>query len=227
MNTIRTVITTIWNTIKSTVTSVLNAIRNAVSSVFNRIVSAVRSAMGNVLGAVRTGFSNVKGFITGLAGQAYTWGRDLIMGIVRGIQSCISAVSNAVCNVANTIRRVIHFSVPDEGPLTYYESWMPDFMKGLAAGIEKSKGMVARAMDGVASDMVLNPNVSVEQMNEGYTGTANAEGSSELIAAITSAMQNVKGDSGDLVIPVYLGGTLLDEVIISAQQRANLRSGGR
>lgn len=35
------------------------------------------------------------------------------------------------------------------------------------------------------------------------------------------------GQSGDIVIPVYLGGTLLDEVIVNAQQRANLRSGGR
>lgn len=227
MNAIRTVITTIWNTIKSTVTSVLNAIRNAVSSVFNGIVSAVHGAMVSVLNAVQSGFSNVKGFITGLAGQAFYWGRDMIMGIVRGIQSCISAVSNAVCNVANTIRRVLHFSVPDEGPLTDYESWMPDFMKGLASGIEKSKGMVAKAMDGVASDMVLNPNVSTEQMSAGYAGTSKIDGMSEMMTAITSAMQNVKGDSGDLVIPVYLGGTMLDEVIISAQQRANLRSGGR
>ena len=227
MNAIRTVITTIWNTIKGTVTSILGAIKSAVSSVFNNIISAVRSAMGTVLNAVRNGFSNVKGFITGLAGQAYNWGRDMIMGIVRGIQSCISAVSNAVCNVANTIRRVLHFSVPDEGPLTDYESWMPDFMKGLASGIEKSKGMVAKAMDGVASDMVLNPNVSTEQMSAGYAGTSKIDGMSEMMTAITSAMQNVKGDSGDLVIPVYLGGTMLDEVIISAQQRANLRSGGR
>jgi hypothetical protein len=35
------------------------------------------------------------------------------------------------------------------------------------------------------------------------------------------------GQGGDIVIPVYVGGTLLDEVIVNAQQRANLRSGGR
>ena len=32
---------------------------------------------------------------------------------------------------------------------------------------------------------------------------------------------------GDIVIPIYLDGTLLDEVIVGAQQRRNLRSGGR
>lgn len=51
-------------------------------------------------------------------------------------------------------------SVPDEGPLTDYETWMPDFMSGLAKGIEKSKGMVASAMDGVAADMVVDPKIS-------------------------------------------------------------------
>jgi len=38
---------------------------------------------------------------------------------------------------------------------------------------------------------------------------------------------NASGQGGDIVIPVYLGGTMLDEVIVNAQQRANLRSGGR
>ena len=41
--------------------------------------------------------------------------------------------------VADTIRSFLHFSVPDEGPLTDFESWMPDFMSGLAKGIQKTK----------------------------------------------------------------------------------------
>ena len=60
------------------------------------------------------------------------------MGIVNGIKSCIGAVGDAVKSVADKIKSFLHFSVPDEGPLTDYESWMPDFMGGLAKGIEKS-----------------------------------------------------------------------------------------
>ncbi len=55
----------------------------------------------------------------------------------------------------------LHFSVPDEGPLTDYESWMPDFMGGLAKGIEKSRSMIQNAVKDVASDMITNPDVSV------------------------------------------------------------------
>lgn len=227
MNTIKSTITTIWNTIRSTVSTVLGAIKGAVTSVFNGIVNAVKGAMGNVLNAVKTGFSNVKNHITGLASQAFTWGKDLVMGIVNGIKSCIGAVGDAVKGVADKIKSFLHFSVPDEGPLTDYESWMPDFMGGLAKGIEKSRGMIQKAVSGVSSDMVVSPKVSSMESMTGTGTAAQPEGISGMLSAITSAIENIKPDSGDIVIPVYLGGTMLDEVIVSAQQRANLRSGGR
>ena len=227
MNTIKSTITTIWNTIRSTVSTVLGAIKGAVTCVFNGIVNAVKGAMGNVLNAVKTGFSNVKNHITGLASQAFTWGKDLVMGIVNGIKSCIGAVGDAVKGVADKIKSFLHFSVPDEGPLTDYESWMPDFMGGLAKGIEKSRGMIQKAVSGVSSDMVVSPKVSSMESMTGTGTAAQPEGISGMLSAITSAIENIKPDSGDIVIPVYLGGTILDEVIVSAQQRANLRSGGR
>ena len=100
-------------------------------------------------------------------------------------------------------------------------------MGGLAKGIEKSRGMIQKAVSGVSSDMVISPKVSSMESMTG-TGTAGQpEGISGMLSAITSAIENIRTDSGDIVIPVYLGGTMLDEVIVSAQQRANLRSGGR
>lgn len=227
MNTIKSTISTIWNTIKSTISTVLGAIKGAVTSVFSGIVNAVKSAMGNVLNAVKSGFANVKNHITGLASQAFTWGKDLVMGIVNGIKSCIGAVGDAVKSVADKIKSFLHFSVPDEGPLTDYESWMPDFMGGLAKGIEKSRGMIQKAVSGVSSDMVVSPKVSSMESMTGTGTAAQPEGISGMLSAITSAVENIRTDSGDIVIPVYLGGTMLDEVIVSAQQRANLRSGGR
>ena len=159
MNTIKSTISTIWNTIKSTISTVLGAIKGAVTSVFSGIVNAVKSAMVNVLNAVKSGFANVKNHITGLASQAFTWGRDLVMGIVNGIRSCIGAGADAASSVASKIRSFLHFSVPDEGPLTDYESWMPDFMDGLAKGIEKSRGMIQKAVKDVSADMIISPDV--------------------------------------------------------------------
>lgn len=73
--------------------------------------------------------------------------------MVNGIRNMIGSVENAVSNVANTIRSYLHFSVPDVGPLTDYESWMPDFLNGLSKGIEKNKGLVKNAVNGLAGDI--------------------------------------------------------------------------
>lgn len=227
MNTIKSTISTIWNTIKSTISTVLGAIKNAVTSVFNGIVNAIKNAMSNVLNAVKNGFSNVKNHITGLASQAVTWGKDLVMGIVDGIKSCIGAVGDAVKSVADKIKSFLHFSVPDEGPLTDYESWMPDFMGGLAKGIEKSKGLVAKAVEGVSNDMIINPKVDPASAAINASTEASSTNAANIVSAIKSAFSGLELNGGDTVIPVYIGGTQLDEIIITAQQRANLRSGGR
>lgn len=226
VNAIKSTVTTAWNNIKSTVVSVGNAIKTAVTNLWNNVTSAVKTAMTNVFNAVKTGFSNVKNHITGLASQAFNWGKDLIMGIVNGIKSCISAVGDAVKSVADKIKSFLHFSVPDEGPLTDYESWMPDFIGGLAKGIEKSRGMIENAMQGVTSDLTINPRVMAAQ--GGYSGSAASSG--DLISGINTALNTALaggGAAGDIVIPVYIGGDMIDEIVVTAQQRMNLRSGGR
>jgi hypothetical protein len=64
-------------------------------------------------------------------------------------------VVNAVADVANAIWEYLHFSVPEKGPLTTVNEWMPDFMKGLAKGIDKSKKYVESAIEGVSEAMQL------------------------------------------------------------------------
>ena len=182
LNGIRGTVNSVWNGIRNTISSVVNGIKNTVSGDFNAMWSGIRSTISGIYNTIRDGLGNAVNYITGLASAGWRWGADIINGIVNGIRSCIGAVASAVTDVANTIRSHLHFSVPDEGPLTDFESWMPDFMSGLAEGIEKSRGMVKAAVNSVAAD---------------------------------------------LVIPVYLGNQLLDEVIVTAQQRMSLRSGGR
>lgn len=227
MNTIQSVVSGVWNSVKSVTSSVLDSVKTAVSNVFTNVVSSIRTAMGNVYSAVESGFNKAVGFIKGLASSAFTWGADMINGIVNGIKSCIGKVIDAVSDVANAIRSYLHFSVPDVGPLTDYESWMPDFMFGLAKGIERSKGMVQKAVGGVAADMVISPKLSAIEHSQRQTDSVDSVrqmlgGIQEIFAG----MQNA-GNSETICIPVYVGGTLLDEVVVNAQARQNLRSGGR
>lgn len=133
---------------------------NNLKQFFENFGNGVKNTVSNIGNAIKTGFDSAIAYIKSLPSQAKQWGVDIINGIVSGIKSMISSVENAVSNVAETIKSFLHFSVPDEGPLTDYESWMPDFMRGLASGIEKSRGMIRKAMQNVSTDMMLNPRVT-------------------------------------------------------------------
>ena len=226
VNGIKNAVTTAWNNIKSAVSNAANAIKNAVSNAFNAMLNGIKNVCGNIYGAVKSGFDKAINFVKNLASEAFQWGADFIGGIVNGIKSMIGKVGDAVSSVADKIRSFLHFSVPDEGPLTDYESWMPDFIGGLAEGIEKSRGMIENAMNGVTSDLTITPRVMAAQ--GGYSGSAASSG--DLISGINTALNTALaggGAAGDIVIPVYIGGDMIDEIVVTAQQRMNLRSGGR
>lgn len=230
MNAIKGVVSSAWNNIKSMISSVMNSIKSVITSIWNNVKFAIGSIIGQIYTVIHSGFEKAVGYVKGLASQAFNWGKDLVMGIVNGIKSCISAVTDAVTGVANKIRSVLHFSVPDEGPLTDYESWMPDFMTGLAKGIEKSRSLVQKAVSGAAADMVINPQVSAVQMAGG--GSTNGGVSDGAVSSLLSGIREMLDGMGSqnpgmISIPVYLGNNLLDEVIVDAQKRMSLRSGGR
>ena len=238
-NGLKTTIANIWTAIKNTASSAWNGLKNLVSSIasnlkqaavnaFKSMVSGIGSALSSLGSVVQSGFQSAISFITSLPGKALQWGKDFINGIADGIRSAIGNVINAVSDVADKIRSFLHFSVPDEGPLTDYESWMPDFMSGLAKGIEKSRGMVKKAVSGVASDLMLQPQAAAVQMQGGRDSSGDSS-VGELLGGLRemlSGLQEMAG-GGTICIPVYVGGTLLDEVVVDAQARQNLRSGGR
>lgn len=165
-------LTGIWNTITSTISNAINSayntivsvlqsiynffssifsnIANSVSSTFNNIVSGIKGAVGNIKSAIVDGFNAAISFITSLPSKAVQWGADFIGGLKNGIMSGVQGIVNAVKGIGDKIKSFLHFSVPDEGPLTDYESWMPDFMGGLAEGISSNEDTVLDKVKGLA-----------------------------------------------------------------------------
>ena len=54
---------------------------------------------------------------------------------------------------------------------------MPDFIGGLAKGIENSRGLVQNAMKGVAADMTINPTATVNAQSAAAAAAGSAESS--------------------------------------------------
>ena len=88
-----------------------------------------------------------------MASDAFSWGSDIIDGIVDGIWSGIGAIADAAASVADTIWSYLHFSVPEKGPLTDFHDWMPDFIGGLAKDMQSQLPTLRAGVDLVASEM--------------------------------------------------------------------------
>ncbi len=216
-----------WNGLKNLVVSTASNLKQSAVEAFRAMVSGIGSALGSLGSVVQDGFQSAISFITSLPGRALQWGMDFINGIAEGVRRAIGNVVSAVSDVADAIRSYLHFSVPDVGPLTDYESWMPDFMGGLARGIEKSRGLVRKAVEGVAGDMVVSPKLA--DMQAVQAQGASMEAVRQMVSGLQEMFAGMQGGDGmgTICIPVYVGGTLLDEVVVDAQARQNLRSGGR
>ena len=193
VNTIKSVISNVWNAIKDTVTNIMNAIKNTVSNIWNSIKSAISSTIGGIKDTIVNGFNKAVDFVKNLGKEAWQWGADIINGIVDGIKSCIGKVGDAVKGVADKIKSFLHFSVPDEGPLTDFESWMPDFMKGLANGINKSKKYVENAIEGVSEAMSLTMQSRLNINMDGVSGAMMTGGTG------TTVVNNFNNDNSRTV----------------------------
>lgn len=224
---IKSIISTVWEGIKTTVTTVMNTIKTTVTNVWNSVKTAISTTVGQIYDTIFNGFEKATGYVKGLASQAFNWGRDMIMGIVNGIKSVIDKVSEAATNVADKIKEVLHFSRPDTGPLREYEKWMPDFMSGLAGGINRSKHLVSNAMNGLAKDMVISPSLDTSNFATANGMTLSSGGNTDLIGAIKTAVSEVCAAQGDTIIPVYIGQERIDEIVLRANRTINYRSGGR
>ena len=216
-----------WSGLKNLVVSTASNLKQSAVEAFRAMVSGIGSALASLGSVVQDGFQSAISFITSLPGRALQWGMDFINGIAEGVRRAIGNVVSAVSDVADAIRSFLHFSVPDVGPLTDYESWMPDFMGGLARGIEKSRGLVRKAVEGVAGDMVVSPKLA--DMQAVQAQGASVEAVRQMVSGLQEMFAGMQGGDGmgTICIPVYVGGTLLDEVVVDAQARQNLRSGGR
>ena len=98
---------------------------------------------------------------------AIKWGRDMIQGLIQGLSDNLSlnGIANGARKVASKIASFLHFSVPDEGPLRDYMTWMPDFIQGLTNSLVASEYRLTDAVSGLASDMAnemtANPNAGI------------------------------------------------------------------
>lgn len=86
--------------------------------------------------------------LTGLASEAWNWGKNLISGFINGIKSMFGSLKNIAGEIADTIAKFIGISSPAKtGPLRYLEDWGPNLVKTFAKGIRDNLGIISDQFD--------------------------------------------------------------------------------
>ena len=197
-NAVKTAASTAWNGIKSTITSVIESIKSGISSGLN----AIQSTVSNILNGVKNTFTNVF---------------NNVWSFVQGVVNKLKSVFNFQWSLPHI--KLPHFSI--SGSFSLNPPSIPHF----------SVQWYKKAMN---NGMILNsPTIFGASGNHllggGEAGPEAVVGVQSLMDMIQNAVANTQlaADTGNITIPVYIGGNLIDEMIVTAQQRRALRSGGR
>ena len=169
-----------------------NVVDNMVQRVkdaFSNMLEKVKEIAHNIGDAVKNGIQLAVDFITSLPGKALQWGRDFIQGFVDGIRSMISSVIDAVKGIANTVADWLHFSRPEKGPLREYESWMPDMINGMVAGIQANEYKLSNAVGSMASGVA---GASAGTLNATYNMTVNGVAGQDINALSNIIMRKIQ-----------------------------------
>lgn len=164
----------------------------------------------------------------GIIKGASSWGSDIIQNLIDGIGSMIGGLVDCVSDVASTIADFLHFSEPEKGPLSDFNESGADMIKNYIDSM-KSQEMALREAMGDTAEILASPfdtDYSIATQSNVHHTFDYTGGLSRIEQAITSQAASLDAGAATIVIPVYVGGDLMDTVVVDALDRANYISGG-
>lgn len=172
-----------WDEITAAVEDMVSGIKGAVSK-----LSSFRSALADLAADMARGMldkikelpekiaaeisqaiAKLKEIFSQMVADAKQSGKDMVEGFVDGIKSKVQKVIDSVKKIAQSVKDFLGFSEPDKGPLSDFHTFAPDMMKLFAQGINQNKGIVLKALDGLAKEIAL-PLDSGASMNLAIAG---------------------------------------------------------
>ena len=167
-----------------------------------KVVDKVSSWGKNLYSAAKKGVKKtidaIKEEFTSLPGKALTWGKDMIDGFISGIQRKAKELIDNVKGLAQGIKEFIGFSVPEKGPLSRADTFMPDFIDLMVNGIQQNKNKLINEVQSLAGMMSLD-------------------------GEFTSTQSFTSDNSLKIEVPVYLNRKKVAEAV-STEFGSNVRS---
>lgn len=151
----------------------LENIKQEGKKIIKWLAHGITEKLPNIKEKAKEIIDKIKEELTKLPEKAKQWGKDMIKGLTDGIKSKYNDLKDGVKGAAEKIKEYLHFSRPDTGPLREYETWMPDFVKGLAKGINESSYLLENASLGLATTLANNTSQALRGLNAGVNSSLN------------------------------------------------------
>ncbi|MBR0576748.1 hypothetical protein KCG48_10430 [Proteiniclasticum sp. BAD-10] len=164
-----------WDKIKQFAAQLWENLKNTFSGIRDSVVNA----FSGVLNGIKNIWTNVTSFLAGLPGKMLEFGKDIINGLVNGIKAKITAVTDAVKNIANSITGKIKSILGIHSPAQELIYLGEDTGEGFAVGIENMAKRAASAASGMA---------------QGVAGAAKPQGTASTITAGGTLNINITGE---------------------------------
>lgn len=207
----------VWETIKHVFGTYLQFLWNSVKTAFFNILSTIRTVLETIRSVITTVFNGIWSFISGIINTILGGIEYLVNGVIGGLNSMINAMNSLSFDVPDWVPEIggqqFGFSIP-----TIPEVALPRLAEGGYVKANQPQPVV------IGDNKTQGEIVSPEDKMLAITMQALEQFFSKLKDSGYSSKGN--GEVGDIIIPIYLDGSMLDEVIVTAQQRRNMRSGG-
>ena len=214
------------------VESIVGFCRDALSNVKDwviNVLSQFRSFGIQASSAVSNAIGNIASTIGDLVSRARNWGADFIGSFTDGIRGAVSGLMDTVKGLASSVASYLHFSVPDKGPLSKANAWMPDMIGLLSSGIEQNKGELVGRVEQMTGQMALamtggSAGYRGEALSAGY-GSGPRRDSDDLIATLRSGFRQMVQAVNDKELTVMLDGTAMSRTVTNHQNRLTRMNG--
>lgn len=176
---------------------------------FDLLVALVKNTPGITLELISALISIEDALLQELANLIVKFediGGQIMQGLADGIVNAGDAVVSTAKGVLDKIPQGAKDLFQINSPSKLFEGYGEYIDMGLAMGISSNADVPQSAMESMAQDV--------------STSFVPANNS-------TTNIENNSTSGGDIVIPVYIGQERIDEIIVSATNRVNYKSGGR
>ena len=206
-----------WDNIKTTASTKWEEIKSEISGIVKNLKTDIESKWGTLKTNTLSVFDSIKNGIVNLFTNIGTSIKNPINGIISLVESMVNKIIEGVNGAIDTLNK-FNIDVPDGVPVIGGQNW--------GFSIEKISSItIPRLADGA----VIKPNQRfLAELGDQTRGINIETPLSTMLDAFRGALvESGYGSGGNITIPVYIGGELLDEVVVNASNRDTYRNNGR